>query len=562
MPASLTRRQAVAGSALLALSRFLPLPSAGAARPAASGGAVDFAIPIPPSAFRRRSRGGRGPLITRPIRAPRPLDVLGFRWRAPRNVHLEIRTRRRGRWGKWVTLPAAADHGPDRGARPRATEAAAVAGARVFQLRATQTVDELYAHGIAVARPAATAAAAAVPRRGAPLNVPSDVIPRTAWRAQAPRTAPEYGEVQVAFVHHTVTTNNYGPEDSVAIVRGIQHYHRNVLGWNDIGYQLLVDHHGQIFEGREGGIDRPVVGAQAQGYNYVSAGIAVIGTHTSQAVTTAAFEALAAVLGWKLSVHGVPTQGHVTVTSTGGPLNRFPAGRGVRLQRISGHRDGDSTTCPGNGLYAQLPALRARAAELATPTGLSLLTSPRRVGHLEPATVSGRLLLPDGSPGAGVGVEVQARTGRGWEPVVPAVTDASGSWSASLALPNSRSLRAAATPDPTQPTLFSPPVKLEVRLAISAAVQPSRIPFGGSTVLRGTVDPRRRLRQLFVTVDRRAAGGRYVRVVRFRATARNGRFRVPLRPSRPGLYRVRVSAPGDRLNAAGRSAPLFVRATR
>src|ERR671923_137342 len=503
MPASLTRRQAVAGGALLAFSRFLPLPSAAAARRAASGDAVDVAIKIPPSRFRRR-RGGL--LTTPPLRAPQRLDVLGFRWRAPRDVRLEVRTRRRGRWSKGVPLPAASDHGPDRAARPRATEAAAVGGARVFQLRASRAVDDLHAHGIAVAGPAAAAAAAAAPRRvRTPADVPSAVIPRTTWGAQAPRTAPEFGEVQLAFVHHTVTTNDYGPE--------------------------------------------------------VSAGVSIIGTHTSEVISSAAFETLAAVLAWKLSLHGVPTQGDVTVVSAGGPLNRYAAGRAVRLQRISGHRDGDSTACPGNALYAQLPALRARAAELETPTGLSLRTTPRRVSHLAPATVSGRLLLPDGSPGAGVGVEVQAKTARGWQGIAPAVTDASGAWSASLALPSTRSLRAVATPDPTRPALLSPPAKLEVRFAVSAVLQARRVHFGRPTVLRGTIEPRRRLRRVIVTVDRRAAGGRYLRVVRFRALARDGRFRVPLRPSAPGLYRVRVSAPGDRLNAPGRSAPLFVRAS-
>jgi hypothetical protein len=566
MPASLTRRQAVAGSALLALTRFLPLPSAAAARRAASADALDVAIPIPASSFRRR-RAGRGLLTTRPLRAPRGLDVLGFRWSAPRDVRLELRTRRRGRWSKWVPLPDASDHGPDRAPRSRdrgtslrATEPAAVGGARVFQLRAARVASDLEAHGITVARPAAAAAAAPRRRARVPADVPSAVISRRAWRAQAPRRTPDFGEVHLAFVHHTVSTNDYGPEDSAAIVRAIQQYHRNTLGWDDIGYQFLVDAYGQIFEGRQGGIDQAVVGAQAQGYNHLSTGIAVIGTHTSEAISSAAFDTLAAVLGWKLSVHGLPTRGTVTVISAGGPLNRYPAGRAVRLQRISGHRDSGSTACPGNALYAQLPALRARTSELATPTGLSLRTTPRRVRHLEPATVSGRLLLPDGSPGAGVGVEVQAKTARGWERAVPAVTDAAGAWSASLALPNTRSLRAVATPDPAQPALVSPPAKLEVRFAISAVLQPSRIRFGGSTVLRGTVEPRRRLRRLFVTVERRAAGGRYVRIVRFRAMARNGRFRIPLQPSRPGLYRVRVSTPGDRLNAPGRSARVFVRA--
>ena len=73
-------------------------------------------------------------------------------------------------------------------------------------------------------------------------------------------------------MHHTVNANDYGPEDSAAIVLGIARYHRDHNGWNDIGYNFLVDQYGQIFEGRAGGIDLAIVGAQAQGFNSVSTG--------------------------------------------------------------------------------------------------------------------------------------------------------------------------------------------------------------------------------------------------------------------------------------------------
>jgi N-acetylmuramoyl-L-alanine amidase len=390
------------------------------------------------------------------------------------------------------------------------------------------------------------------------------VIPRSHWGAQAPREAPDYGEVHLAFVHHTVTANDYSIEESASIVRGMQHYHRNVLGWDDIGYNLLVDRYGQVFEGRAGGIDQAVIGAQAQGYNSLSTGIAVIGTHTSLGITSAAFEALAAVLAWKLSLQGLPTDGEVTVTSTGGPLNRYRAGTPVRLFRISGHRDGDQTACPGEALYGQLPALRSRAGQLvgrfAQATGLAVKVSPRRVGYLEPTTVSGTLRQPDGSPAPGLAVDVRARSASGWSSVASAVTDPAGAWSTSLALPYTRSIRAVATLSGT--LLTSATTRLEVRSAVAPMIRPVRMRLGRRTVLSGRVEPVKPRLRLVATIERRLRGGRYERVARLPVRARRGRFRLPLRLSRPGLYRIRLSVPGDRLNVRTRSDFVFARVRR
>ena len=72
------------------------------------------------------------------------------------------------------------------------------------------------------------------------------------------------------------------------MLRAIYVFHRYVNGWNDIGYNFVVDLYGRIFEARAGGIDEPVVGAQAGGYNLVSTGIAVLGTFTSVPISKTA----------------------------------------------------------------------------------------------------------------------------------------------------------------------------------------------------------------------------------------------------------------------------------
>ena len=71
----------------------------------------------------------------------------------------------------------------------------------------------------------------------------------------------------MAFVHHTENPNGYSPGEVPAMLRAIYAFHRYVNGWNDIGYNFVIDAFGRIFEARAGGIDEPVVGAHAGGYN-------------------------------------------------------------------------------------------------------------------------------------------------------------------------------------------------------------------------------------------------------------------------------------------------------
>ena len=267
------------------------------------------------------------------------------------------------------------------------------------------------------------------------------IITRTEWGGEPlvpPRSAPEPGQVQAASVHHTVKlSDDDGPEESAGIVLGIARYHRDSNGWNDIGYNFLVDQYGQVFEGRAGGIDQAVIGAQAQGYNSASTGIATIGTFTSVPYAEAGMDALARLIGWKLSLHAVPTQGQVVVTSRGGSANRYPSGTPVTLERICAHRDGDSTSRPGNALYAQLPDLRARAARYSGPlAGITVRAATRRI-RTRPVQLSGELRFPDGSSPAGAPLQIQfAVPGATFAHVADAVCGPDGSWAATVPLTN------------------------------------------------------------------------------------------------------------------------------
>ncbi|WP_250033237.1 N-acetylmuramoyl-L-alanine amidase [Paractinoplanes maris] len=221
-----------------------------------------------------------------------------------------------------------------------------------------------------------TTARAVVPLPARP--VPR-LVTRAGWRANEAivKGVPEYtGPTQVFFVHHTATGNGYSCSQSASIVRGIQAYQVRSRGWDDIGYNFLIDKCGTVFEGRGGGVARTVLGAHTLGFNADASSIAVIGSYGGLRVTPRVQTVIAAVAAYKLGAYGNPPSGRVVVTSTG--ADRFPRGRRVPFFRISGHRDAGQTACPGNALYAQLPSIRAIAG--AAPTGLRL-TAMRGAAH-------------------------------------------------------------------------------------------------------------------------------------------------------------------------------------
>ncbi|MFG3308537.1 N-acetylmuramoyl-L-alanine amidase [Streptomyces wuyuanensis] len=227
-----------------------------------------------------------------------------------------------------------------------------------------------------------------IPSSTAPIAPPSTVprppiTSRAGWGAdesispEAPGYLPD-GKVKAVVVHHTAESNSYACADAPAVVRGIYAYHVKQLGWKDIGYNFLVDKCGTVYEGRKGGVDLPVQGAHAYGFNAETTGISVLGTYTDAAPPQAAMASVARIAAWKLGQYGVNPAGTAILTAGDSGRNYFgkswAKGAQLSFPVIHGHRDGFNTQCPGNAFYNQLATIRSWVAGPVTGLAIKSLT--------------------------------------------------------------------------------------------------------------------------------------------------------------------------------------------
>ncbi|MCC5032493.1 peptidoglycan recognition protein [Streptomyces sp. WAC 00631] len=192
------------------------------------------------------------------------------------------------------------------------------------------------------------------------------IVSRQKWDADEDlvrERAPYSGAVSAVFVHHTGHPNGYDCADVPELLRSLQTEHVTHEGWDDIGYNFVVDRCGTIYEGRAGSASRPVRGAHAKGFNAHTVGIAALGTFTEGVpVPGELIAGMAKVAAWKLRP-GADPRGTVRLTSSNDE-SRYDKGDKAELNVISGHRDGYETDCPGEALYQRLPALREAVARL------------------------------------------------------------------------------------------------------------------------------------------------------------------------------------------------------
>jgi hypothetical protein len=517
---------------------------------------------------------------------------VGLEWLEPTSARIELRARRSsGAWTPW-TPASVQGHDGDAQSAPVACfgEPVWTGVASELELRSAQRVEGLSVHLVpaALTRAGRRVGAStgglplAQPRLAAGPGQPP-IIARAAWAGdRGPATAPSYGDVRMMFVHHSVNANGYSAAEVPELLLSIYEFHRYVRGWNDIGYNYAIDAYGRVWEARAGGIDQAVVGAQAGGYNLESAGVVMLGTFAAVLPTAAALATLTRLLAWKLSLHGVPVSGTntVEVDPTDAFYTAFAPGQRVTLPRIAGHRDGCTTDCPGDDLYAHLPAVRADVRALVgrqlalslqfapgqrstAPQYLSLATA--RVSAGETVALSGRLLELSGTQTGGaatgvpvphVGLELQSLVGQ-LEAEVGGI-QATGGAGVPFSLVTDGDGACAVEFTPTQNQLVrvltsQAPVVASALVAIAVApVLTVTLAGDAPLVLTGSVMPRKAQLELLIepAVPAKARHELF-------GTRSDGSFRVAPQ-LKPGTYVIRVVARADARNVATESAPIHI----
>jgi hypothetical protein len=187
-------------------------------------------------------------------RAPGDFALVGLSVPNERPEGISVRTSRDGkRWSPWTPLEFEAEVGPDLDSHEKGAHTSMpvwTGTSRYVDVRGAPKGAKV--HAIDPGPDPSLPASSAIASPSKP-----GIITRAQWGADESirKGGSDYASsLKLAVVHHTATADSYAKSDSDNIMRSIYAYHVNTNGWDDIGYNFLVDRYGQIFEGRYGGV--------------------------------------------------------------------------------------------------------------------------------------------------------------------------------------------------------------------------------------------------------------------------------------------------------------------
>ncbi|MDQ3915988.1 MAG: N-acetylmuramoyl-L-alanine amidase [Actinomycetota bacterium] len=501
-----------------------------------------------------------------------PATHVGFSWKGDEATGVRYRVRRLdGSFSRWRRAPE--NHDAERGEQ-HYSGVLGVGRATLVEWEVVRppgksiravTLDYMNTVDGAPLEAEVPVAARAAAQGGAP-----DIVTRAEWGADesikstSGSCVRRFFTVQQLFVHHTVGRNF--ESNPKAAMRAIYHFHTQRQGWCDVGYNFVIGWDGTIYEGRwarryapwevhssEDSAGRAVAGAHVSGYNSGSVGISVMGNFSEAQPPPAVRKSLAQLLAWEADRHDLKPRGEHTYRNP-------ETGATRRLKYVAGHRDAGYTECPGNFLYAALPAVRKdTAAAMGEGKASSTMTAaaePSEVTYGESTTVSGTLSLADGSPLALQSVVLYTNEGgRGWTVAGTTTTGPDGTFSFSLA--PQADTKAFVVYDGTDETWGSQSRQLRIRVAPEVTLVPEgavadsfgtyHYPAGTTSArLTGTVAPPHAGQRVVVRVWQVAIDGTMTRI------AKSAR-----RIDGSGSYSYEVALPDTRTGARYRAITWF-----
>jgi hypothetical protein len=190
-------------------------------------------------------------------------------------------------------------------------------------------------------------------------NCPSfpNMIPRSQWCGGSASCSqvnawynPTYISPTHVVMHHGASPNYYS--DGQAVVRSYYNYHVNTLLWVDIGYNYIIDKHGNFYQGRHNpnlpGTD--VRGAHAGAANNGSIGLNFPGNLDTELATQVQLDKLYELLAYWFDSRGISVLG-----SSGMQTQAY----GWQTQpHFTSHRAVGQTACPGDDIFNQMQSIR------------------------------------------------------------------------------------------------------------------------------------------------------------------------------------------------------------
>ncbi len=188
------------------------------------------------------------------------------------------------------------------------------------------------------------------------------IIPRSEWCSvyadcQVPKYMPEKIYPTHVVLHHGASPDNY--DDGYRVVKSYWDYHVNSLGWDDIGYNYLIDKYGNIFQGRYNPFDytTDVKGAHSGSVNSKAIGVCFLGNSDITLATEEQLSRLEEFLSWWYNTKDIDPVSKENVINQAATDTLY-------LPRLVGHRDVKAATiCPGESLYNMLPGIRTATRE-------------------------------------------------------------------------------------------------------------------------------------------------------------------------------------------------------